>query len=158
MRSVKPRLLMLSASVALALAGCGGDSEAPSTPAAPTAAEAQALVERINSETRENQPEGTSAAWLAATYINDDSARVAAKASERSLQRHLAEEGSSYQQLLNDTRRQLAERYLQDGQLPATEIALLLGYSEPSVFFRAFRQWSGMTPGEYRQRHARQDS
>lgn len=86
MRSVKPRLLMLSACVALALAGCGGSSEPPK-PAAPTAAEAQALVERINSETRENQPEGTSAAWLAATYINDDSARVAAKASERSLQR-----------------------------------------------------------------------
>jgi AraC-like DNA-binding protein len=70
--------------------------------------------------------------------------------SERTLQRRLAEEGSSYQQLLNDTRRQLAERYLQEGQLPAAEIALLLGYSEPSVFFRAFRQWTGLTPGEYR--------
>ena len=70
--------------------------------------------------------------------------------SERTLQRRLADEGSSYQQLLNDTRRQLAERYLRDGQLAATEIALLLGYSEPSVFFRAFRQWTGLTPGEYR--------
>ena len=70
--------------------------------------------------------------------------------SERTLQRRLAEEGSSYQQLLNDTRRQLAERYLQEGRLPAAEIALLLGYSEPSVFFRAFRQWTGLTPGEYR--------
>ena len=35
-------------------------------------------------------------------------------------------------------------------RLPAAEIALLLGYSEPSVFFRAFRQWTGLTPGEYR--------
>lgn len=70
--------------------------------------------------------------------------------SERTLQRRLADEGSSYQQLLNDTRRQLAERHLRDGQLAATEIALLLGYSEPSVFFRAFRQWTGLTPGEYR--------
>ncbi|AYC31014.1 AraC family transcriptional regulator [Pseudomonas cavernae] len=73
--------------------------------------------------------------------------------SERTLQRRLAEEGSSYQQLLNDTRQQLAERYLRDGQLPAAEIALLLGYSEPSVFFRAFRHWTGLTPGEYRARH-----
>ena len=71
--------------------------------------------------------------------------------SERTLQRRLAEEGSSYQQLLNDTRRQLAERYLHERKLPAAEIALLLGYSEPSVFFRAFRQWTGLTPGEYRQ-------
>ncbi|NQD95738.1 AraC family transcriptional regulator [Pseudomonas sp. CrR25] len=74
--------------------------------------------------------------------------------SERTLQRRLAEEGSSYQQLLNDTRRQLAERHLGGGTLPAAEIALLLGYSEPSVFFRAFRQWTGLTPGEYRARCA----
>lgn len=72
--------------------------------------------------------------------------------SERTLQRRLAEEGSSYQQLLADTRRQLAERYLGEGNLPATDIAALLGYSEPSVFFRAFRHWTGLTPGEYRQR------
>jgi AraC-like DNA-binding protein len=72
--------------------------------------------------------------------------------SERTLQRRLADEGSSYQQLLSDTRQQLAERYLDDGQLPAAEIALLLGYSEPSVFFRAFRNWTGLTPGEYRLR------
>lgn len=75
--------------------------------------------------------------------------------SERTLQRRLAEEGCSYQQLLSDTRQQLAERYLDDGQLPAAEIALLLGYSEPSVFFRAFRNWTGLTPGEYRMKGAK---
>ena len=75
--------------------------------------------------------------------------------SERTLQRRLAEEGSSYQQLLADTRRQLAERYLDEGSLSAADIAALLGYSEPSVFFRAFRHWTGLTPGEYRQRQRR---
>lgn len=74
--------------------------------------------------------------------------------SERTLQRRLAEEGGSYQQLLADTRRQLAEQHLREDRLAAAEIALLLGYSEPSVFFRAFRQWTGLTPGEYRARHA----
>ena len=68
--------------------------------------------------------------------------------------RRLAEEDCSYQQLLADTRRQLAEQHLRDGRLPAAEIALLLGYSEPSVFFRAFRQWTGLTPGEYRAQQA----
>lgn len=77
--------------------------------------------------------------------------------SERTLQRRLTDEGCSYQQLLNDTRRQLAERHLSSGKLPAAEIALLLGYSEPSVFFRAFRQWTGLTPGEYRARHNTQN-
>ncbi len=75
--------------------------------------------------------------------------------SERTLQRRLADEGCSYQQLLNDTRRQLAERHLSSGKLPAAEIALLLGYSEPSVFFRAFRQWTGLSPGGYRARVSR---
>ncbi|MFZ3153227.1 AraC family transcriptional regulator ligand-binding domain-containing protein [Pseudomonas sp.] len=74
--------------------------------------------------------------------------------SERTLQRRLADEGCNYQQLLNDTRQQLAEQHLSSGNLPAAEIALLLGYSEPSVFFRAFRQWTGLTPGEYRARQA----
>ncbi|MHB9799622.1 AraC family transcriptional regulator [Pseudomonas sp. MT3] len=78
--------------------------------------------------------------------------------SERTLQRRLAEEGSSYQQLLADTRRQLAERYLSEGNLPATDIAALLGYSEPSVFFRAFRNWTRLTPGEYRQLRRRSDN
>ncbi|MCJ8169874.1 AraC family transcriptional regulator [Atopomonas sediminilitoris] len=73
--------------------------------------------------------------------------------SERTLQRRLAEAGSSYQQLLTDTRRELALGYLQQPALSASEIALLLGYAEPSVFFRAFRQWTGLTPGEYRRRH-----
>lgn len=76
--------------------------------------------------------------------------------SERTLQRRLAEEGRNYQQLLNDTRQQLAEQHLSSGNLPAAEIALLLGYSEPSVFFRAFRQWTGLTPGEYRARQKAQ--
>lgn len=76
--------------------------------------------------------------------------------SERTLQRRLAEEGGSYQRLLIDTRRQLAEHHLADSDLPATEIAILLGYSEPSVFFRAFRQWTGLTPGEYRSRRTTQ--
>src|SRR3989338_7620040 len=76
--------------------------------------------------------------------------------SERTLQRRLADEGCNYQQLLNDTRQQLAEQHLSTGDLPAAEIALLLGYSEPSVFFRAFRQWTGLTPGEYRARQKAQ--
>ncbi|KAF1053709.1 MAG: HTH-type transcriptional regulator VirS [Stenotrophomonas maltophilia] len=72
--------------------------------------------------------------------------------SERTLQRRLQEEGSSYQQLLDDTRRQLAEQYLATPRMTLLEIAYLLGFSEPSNFFRAFRRWFGMTPGEYRER------
>lgn len=82
---MKPRLLLASG-IALALVACS-QAPAPTPPAAPTADEAEALVERINTENRAELPEATSAAWLAQTYINDDSARVSAKSTERGLSR-----------------------------------------------------------------------
>lgn len=68
----------------------------------------------------------------------------------RALQRRLALLGSSFQTLLDDTRRHLAEQYLGDARLELHEIASLLGYSEQSSFTRAFQQWTGMTPGQWR--------
>lgn len=70
--------------------------------------------------------------------------------SPRSLQRRLALHGHSFQTLLSDTRRQLAEAYLQDPHVELAEVALLLGYSEQSAFTRAFRQWTGQTPSQWR--------
>jgi AraC-like DNA-binding protein len=72
--------------------------------------------------------------------------------SQRTLQRRLQEEGTSYQQLLDDTRRELAEQYLGQVDLTLLEVAYLLGFADPSNFFRAFRRWFGETPGEYRGR------
>ncbi len=72
--------------------------------------------------------------------------------SQRTLQRRLQEEGTSYQQLLDDTRRELAEQYLGQPNLTLLEVAYLLGFADPSNFFRAFRRWFDMTPGEYRAR------
>ncbi|WP_339461990.1 AraC family transcriptional regulator [Pseudomonas sp. EA_105y_Pfl2_R69] len=70
--------------------------------------------------------------------------------SQRTLQRRLQEEGSSFQQLLDDTRRELAQQYLAQPALSLLEVAYLLGFADPSNFFRAFRRWFGLTPGEYR--------
>lgn len=72
--------------------------------------------------------------------------------SQRTLQRRLQEEGSSFQQLLDDARRELAEQYLAQPNLTLLEVAYLLGFADPSNFFRAFRRWFDMTPGEYRTR------
>ena len=72
--------------------------------------------------------------------------------SQRTLQRRLQEEGTSYQQLLDDTRRDMAEQYLQQPGLTLLEVAYLLGFADPSNFFRAFRRWFGCTPNEYRAR------
>jgi len=70
--------------------------------------------------------------------------------SRRSLQRRLAEADAGYQSLVDDTRRDMALRYIQDPAKSATDITFLLGYSQQSVFTRAFRRWTGMSPSEYR--------
>ncbi|UVJ45328.1 AraC family transcriptional regulator [Pseudomonas sp. LS1212] len=72
--------------------------------------------------------------------------------SQRTLQRRLQDEGTSFQALLDDTRRELAEQYLAQPNMTLLETAYLLGFADPSNFFRAFRRWFDTTPGEYRAR------
>lgn len=74
--------------------------------------------------------------------------------SARSLQRRMAEQSSSFQALLDDTRHRLALGYLRDPALELAEIALLLGYSEQSAFTRAFRHWTGLAPAQWRRQSA----
>ena len=71
----------------------------------------------------------------------------------RSLQRRLRDEGTSFQAVREAMRRELADRYLGEG-LSFSEISFLLGFSEPSAFFRAFKRWTGLTPFERRARLA----
>jgi AraC-like DNA-binding protein len=70
--------------------------------------------------------------------------------SERSLQRRLAGEGTSFDALLERLRLDLALRYLGDQSIAIAEVAYLLGYSEPSAFHRAFKRWTGRTPSAVR--------
>ena len=70
--------------------------------------------------------------------------------SQRNFQRKLGELGLTYQKLLDETRHELARRYLDDPSKSVTEVAFLLGFSEQSAFTRAFRHWSGMSPSVYR--------
>ena len=78
---------------------------------------------------------------------------VAAKLNitSRTLRRRLAEEGSSYQQILADVRYQLAQEYLGTSSLPIEEIAEMLGYSTPGNFSHAFKRWHGSPPSQFRQ-------
>ena len=72
--------------------------------------------------------------------------------SVRTVQRRLNQEGTSFAGLLNEFRREMAAHLLRDPTLAVYEIAFLLGYSEPSTFFRAFRRWHGVSPQELRRR------
>jgi len=68
----------------------------------------------------------------------------------RTLQRKLADAGSSFQQVLDEARFALARDYLRQPNLSLVDIAFLLGYQEQSAFTHAFREWSGMNPGAWR--------
>ena len=70
--------------------------------------------------------------------------------SARTLQRRLADEGISYQKMLDDARKAAAGRYLAESTLAIGEIAYLLGYSESAPFHRAFKRWYGVTPEAFR--------
>ncbi|MEM1413464.1 MAG: AraC family transcriptional regulator [Myxococcota bacterium] len=70
--------------------------------------------------------------------------------SGRTLQRRLADRGVSYQTLVDEARRQLAEKLLRETGYSLAEIAYLTGFSEQSAFTRAFKRWAGQTPRSYR--------
>jgi AraC-like DNA-binding protein len=71
----------------------------------------------------------------------------------RSLQRRLRDEGTTFQAVRDAARQNLADHYLSQG-LTFAEISFLLGFSEPSAFFRAFKRWTGFTPLEQRLRQS----
>lgn len=70
--------------------------------------------------------------------------------SSRTLRRRLQEEGSSYRDLLNEIRFNVAKEYLLSTSMSVEEIAVLLGYSDPGNFTHAFKRWSGESPRDFR--------
>lgn len=72
--------------------------------------------------------------------------------SGRTLQRRLSDRGYSFQKIVDEARRELAERLLKETSYPLAEVAFLAGFSEQSAFNRAFKRWAGQTPRSFRLR------
>ena len=102
------------------------------------------IAQRVKSALLEMLPSGQNS-------IEEVANRLAM--SKRSLQRHLSRESSSYQDILNGTRKELAQHYLVRSSIPQGEISYLLGFHDSNSFQRAFKGWTGATPGEYRSKH-----
>jgi AraC-like DNA-binding protein len=73
--------------------------------------------------------------------------------SSRTLQRRLTGAGFTFQQLVEETRRELARHYLKQRAVELPEVAFLLGFEDVNSFFRAFQMWNGTSPGEWRERN-----
>jgi AraC-like DNA-binding protein len=73
--------------------------------------------------------------------------------STRTLQRRLTEDGVTFQELMEEARRELARHYLLHSSLELNETAYLLGYEDANSFFRAFQAWEGTSPGHWRNQH-----
>lgn len=72
--------------------------------------------------------------------------------SSRTLQRLLHENSTSFRRLLDEVRSEHARGYLTGTAFSDSEVAFLLGFEDPNSFYRAFRSWQGMAPGEFRRR------
>jgi AraC-like DNA-binding protein len=99
------------------------------------------LVSRVKMAMVDGLPSGTP---------TEEGIAKAVSMSSRSLQRRLAEEGTSFTSLLAVVRRELAEQYVGDPSIPVTEISYMLGFSDVSSFSRAFKRWTGKSPAATR--------
>ena len=83
--------------------------------------------------------------------VSEEGIASSINVSQRSLQRKLRQQGMSFTQLLENTRRELSLQYVRDPQHSMNEVAFLLGFAEPGNFSRAFKRWYGQSPSRFRQ-------
>jgi AraC-like DNA-binding protein len=93
--------------------------------------------------------------WVLMRLLGGNTPEITVVAKElgmscRTLQRRITEERTTFRQLIGDARHELARHYLMQPSLELGEVACLLGYEDPNSFFRAFREWEGTTPSEWR--------
>jgi len=98
------------------------------------------LSEKVENKIREHLNRG-------GANIEDIAARL--NSSPRTLQRNLTREGTSFKELLNNVRHELATQYLMDSKQSTMDIALKLGYNHASSFCTAFKHWTGVPPSRY---------
>jgi AraC-like DNA-binding protein len=102
------------------------------------------IIEKVKWITKRSLPGGLSNIQTVAAELG---------MSNRTLQRRLHGEGTSFQQLLSQVRQELAREYLADPSLEIGEVAFLIGYEDQNSFYRAFRLWEGDTPSNWRTVH-----
>jgi AraC-like DNA-binding protein len=118
-------------------------------------ATAENLAERELNE----RPPDPAFAQAAAVHVRKELAKGLPKASSvarrmrismRTMQRRLDEEGTTFRRVVEGVRRDLAREYARDASIPLSEVARRLGFCDLPTFTRAFKRWTGETPGAFR--------
>jgi AraC-like DNA-binding protein len=112
-----------------------------------------ALLKQIDRRDIITQVRATLIGLLPSGDCSKQSVAAQLNMSERTLQNRLVERNTTYSNLLSETRRELAEQYMNQSLHSISEVAFLLGFSEISSFSRAFRAWTGESPSRYRERN-----
>lgn len=116
-------------------------------------AEAQIVIKQLAGETKlQQQIEASLVGQLETGQATLEAVAESLNLSPRVLQRRLKSENTSFREILERVRQTRAENYLRDPDLSLAEVAFLLGYTEQSVLQYAFKQWTGMTPGMFREK------
>ncbi|WP_457675528.1 helix-turn-helix transcriptional regulator, partial [Thiolapillus sp.] len=116
----------------------------------------QLMREYLNNLDKDNIVERVKAAivdQLPSGHISDALIARTLFMTERTLQRRLQAEGTTFKSLLTEVRQELADQYIRDSRLTLQEISFLLGFAELSSFSRAFKRWNGLSPRNYREIH-----
>ena len=108
------------------------------------------LTQQLADRSLQEQVKGTLKKFLAGQRPRLQDIARELRLSARTLQRRLLAERITFQNLVEEARREMAQHYLLHSSLELNETAYLLGYEDPNSFIRAFHQWEGTSPGEWR--------
>jgi AraC-like DNA-binding protein len=108
------------------------------------------LTEQLAGRSLRDQVKGILKRLIAGQRPRLENVAAELRVSTRTLQRRLLAEKATFQNLVEEARRELARHYLLQSELELNETAYLLGFEDSNSFFRAFQQWEGATPGEWR--------
>jgi AraC-like DNA-binding protein len=108
------------------------------------------LTQQLADKSLQEQVKGVLKKFLAGQRPRLEDVARELRLSARTLQRRLLTERMTFQNLVEEARREMAQHYLLQSSLELNETAYLLGYEDPNSFIRAFHQWEGTSPGEWR--------
>jgi len=112
------------------------------------------LTQQLADKSLKEQVKGILKTFLAGQRPRLEDVARELRVSVRTLQRRLLEERITFQSVVEEARREMAQHYLIESSLELNETAYLLGYEDPNSFIRAFHKWEGTSPGEWRSARA----